>query len=88
MTSIENSLNEYLGYLEIEKNRSPKTRENYERYLNLFMKQAGVTNLKDLNEETIRDFRLKLARGSLKKITQGYYIIALRNFLKFLIKKD
>lgn len=86
MTEIQKLLKEYLDYLEIEKNRSPLTRENYERYINLFLKDTGVANLKDLNEETIRDFRLKLARGNLKKITQGYYVIALRNFLKFLVK--
>ncbi|HXF44098.1 MAG TPA: site-specific tyrosine recombinase/integron integrase [Candidatus Paceibacterota bacterium] len=87
MTEIQKLLKDYLDYLEIEKNRSPKTRENYERYLNLFMNQAGVKSPEDLNEETIREFRLKLARGNLKKITQGYYVIALRNFLKFLVKR-
>ncbi|KKU16165.1 MAG: Tyrosine recombinase XerC [Candidatus Jorgensenbacteria bacterium GW2011_GWA1_48_13] len=87
MAEIQKLLKEYLDYLEIEKNRSPLTRENYERYINLFLKSTGVTNLKDLDEEVIRDFRLKLARGSLKKITQGYYVIALRQFLKFLVKR-
>ena len=87
MTEIQKLSKDYLDYLEIEKNRSPKTRENYGRYLNLFMKQAGVGSLKDLTEGTIRDFRLKLARGNLKKITQGYYVIALRQFLKFLTKR-
>jgi len=87
MTELQTLLKDYLDYLEIEKNRSPLTRANYERCLNLFLKDTGATSLKDLNEKTIRDFRLKLARGSLKKITQGYYVIALRNFLKFLVKR-
>lgn len=87
-------LKEYLDYLEIEKNRSPKTRENYERYLKLFFKHADVKNVKDVTLEKIRSFRINLARlktkdgKELKKITQNYYIIAIRNFLKYLIKRD
>ncbi|MDE2018852.1 MAG: tyrosine-type recombinase/integrase [Patescibacteria group bacterium] len=36
----------------------------------------------------VREFRLALARKDLKKLTQSYYIIALRNFLKYLAKRD
>ena len=87
MTEIQKRLKEYLDYLEIEKNRSPKTRENYERYLNLFIKDSGINSVKSLTENAVRDFRLKLARSPIKKITQSYYVIAIRNFLKFLIKR-
>ncbi len=91
---IEKLLKEYLDYLEIEKNRSPKTRVNYEHYLTHFFKLAGIKTHKDITAEKIRDFRIQLARTKtergepMKKITQNYYIIALRTFLKFLIKRD
>lgn len=89
MADIKQLLKEYLDYLEIEKNRSIKTRENYERYLNSFFSLAKIKTLGDLTLEKIKDFRLALARGkNLKKVTQAYYVIALRNFLKYLIKKD
>ena len=88
MTAIEKYLGEYLDYLEIEKNRSPRTRENYERYLKTFFTLANVRDLKDISENQVRDFRIKLARQELKKSTQSYYVIAIRNFLKYLIKKD
>jgi site-specific recombinase XerD len=94
MTQAEKHLQEYLDYLEIEKNRSIKTRENYERYLKSFFKDADITKLGDITEKAIRDFRLRLARRigvdgePLKKVTQSYYAIAIRNFLKFLIKQD
>ena len=94
MTEIEKLLRDYLNYLEIEKNRSPKTRENYEHYLNEFLKFSGVRAPKDITDAVVRDFRLALARSSptsrepLKKITQSYYVIALRNFLKYLAKRD
>ncbi|MBI4159674.1 tyrosine-type recombinase/integrase [Candidatus Wolfebacteria bacterium] len=88
MASIEKLLTDYLNYLEIEKNRSIKTRENYERYLKLFFENQNIKTEKDITMEAIRDFRLALARRTIKKITQNYYVIALRNFLKYLVKND
>lgn len=95
MQSLSDYLQEYLNYLEIEKNRSPKTRENYERYLKEFLKFSGATSPAEITDARVRNFRLALARKSaprsgkpLKKISQGYYVIALRNFLKYLAKRD
>lgn len=88
MTEVEKLAKDYLAYLEIEKNRSPKTRENYERYLKAFLKEAHPRSVKDITAEAVRDFRLKLARQNIKKITQSYYAIALRNFLKYLVKRN
>jgi site-specific recombinase XerD len=88
MADIKNLLKDYLNYLEIEKNRSIKTRENYERYLKTLINFGALKSEKDITPEIIRDFRLKLARKNIKKNTQSYYIIALRNFLKYLIKRD
>ncbi|OGM93670.1 hypothetical protein A2524_03590 [Candidatus Wolfebacteria bacterium RIFOXYD12_FULL_48_21] len=87
-------LKEYLDYLEIEKNRSQKTGENYGRYLKKFFEVEGIKSEADITVERVRDFRLHLARSSngrgeqYSKSTQSYYIIALRNFLKYLIKND
>ena len=92
MPSAQKLLEDYLDYLEIEKNRSVRTREAYERYLKSFFMAAGVASLEDITSEAIRNFRLKLARTKddqefLKKSTQSYYAIAIRNFLKYLVKK-
>ena len=82
----------YLEYLEIEKNKSQKTLENYGRYLDRFLNFAKITSINQLNEELIRQYRLNLNRfrdsknRPLKKITQNYHVIALRNFLKYLAK--
>ena len=88
MTEVEKLLKEYLDYLEIEKNRSPKTRENYERYLKVFVEKTGVRKVSDITQAKVRDFRVALAREDLKKITQSYYVIAIRNFLKYLVKQN
>ena len=86
MTEAEKFLKNYLDYLEVEKNRSQKTRENYERYLKTFFKQSRIRTLSQITDDSVRDFRLALARQGLKKNTQSYYVIAIRNFLKYLIK--
>jgi len=89
MADIEKLLKEYLDYLEIEKNRSPKTRENYERYLRAFITYSKIKKVEDITADSIKDFRVHLARQeNIKKITQTYYAIAIRNFLKYLIKND
>ena len=85
---IEKLLQEYFDYLEIEKNRSLKTRENYNHYLKRFIDTTKITSPEDITEERVRAFRVALARGEIKKITQSYYVIALRSFLKYLAKRD
>lgn len=85
---------QYLEYLEIEKDRSQKTIENYGHYLDRFFEWAKIKSPADITDELVRSFRLHLNRTgdgkgkSLKKITQNYHIIAIRNFLKFLAKRD
>ncbi|PIR84204.1 hypothetical protein COU18_00415 [Candidatus Kaiserbacteria bacterium CG10_big_fil_rev_8_21_14_0_10_51_14] len=84
---------QFLEYLEIEKGRSVKTVENYDRYLMRFLEYAKVTSAKQITEKMVREFRITLNRssgvaGTMKKNTQNYHLIALRAFLKFLRKRD
>jgi site-specific recombinase XerD len=88
---------QFLEYLEIERGRSVKTIENYDRYLEKFFEYAKTDNPSDLTEEMMRTFRLYLNRqpgtkvGSridpMKRKTQNYYLIALRAFLKYIRKR-
>ena len=87
---------QFLEYLEIERGRSIKTVENYDRYLKRFFAFAKLRNVTQLTEEQVREFRLHLNRQAgtkvggrvepMKRRTQNYYLIALRAFLKFLRK--
>jgi len=91
---------EFLEYLEIERNASPRTLRAYSHYLNRFEKflhNLSPIYLEDVTKidlEVIRQYRLYLSRlvdrrgEPLKKISQNYHIIALRAFFKYLIKKD
>lgn len=98
VATIKQLKNEYLEYLEIERNRSVKTIENYDRYIERFVQFATSTaggDIGDVSEDVIRQYRLWLNRFKdpetgtpLKRITQNYHIIALRNFLKYLAKRQ
>lgn len=89
----------FLEYLEIERNCSRLTVRNYKHYLDVLYDYL-IRNLKknrvvinDINADNVRNFRLFLSRqkgvaGQMKSVTQGYYIIALRSFLKWLIRND
>lgn len=91
---IQKLIQDYIDYLEVEKNRSPKTVANYRRYLEAFVKDQQIKTLKDITQHAVKQFRLSLARKKfegdryLKRNTQAYYSIAVRNFLKYLIKQD
>lgn len=83
---------EFLEYLEIEKGRSIKTVENYDRYIARFLAHSKVSSPSKLTETSVREFRLHLNRqagtsGTMKHKTQNYYLIAIRAFLKFLRKR-
>jgi site-specific recombinase XerD len=94
---LESKVKEFLEYLEIEKNASYLTIRNYSHYLRCFCKfmlQNGKQRLSDITQEQVRQYRLYLSRLTgkkgerLAKKTQGYYAIALRSFLRWLIKTD
>lgn len=92
--AIKELKSQFLEYLEIEKGKSKKTIENYNHYLDRFIEWVKISDPKGITEELIRGYRVFLSRyqdkngKSLKKITQNYYIIALRSFLKYLAKRD
>lgn len=85
---------DFLEYLEIEQNRSQKTISNYDHYLTRLIDFAGDIELKDINSELIRKWRLWLNRlgtntsDELGKLTQNYHLIAFRSFLKYCAKRD
>lgn len=89
---------QFLEYLEVERNVSKLTIRNYNHYLTMLLefleKRKGTAPvISDIDKESIRSFRLYLSRlpgvnGEMKSITQGYYVIALRSFLKWCVKND
>ena len=98
-TNIRQLVNNFLDHLEVEKNRSPLTIRNYHHYLTFLVgyleKSLGRSpTLSDINNENVRKFRVYLSKQKnkkgnyLKNITQGYYMISLRSFLRWLTRND
>lgn len=91
------ALIDFLESLEVEKNLSRLTIRNYGHYLrrfNTWFKEDGHSDLKELDRDILRKYRIYLARycdemsRTLSKRTQSYHIIALRSWFKWLIKND
>src|SRR3989338_6321031 len=98
MASLKQLKTQFLEYIEIEKGRSLKTVENYDRYLTRFLNFTKNDNPANITDNSVREFRLWLNRQStgnnratgetLSKKTQNYYLIALRAFLKYLARQE
>lgn len=92
-------IHDFLQHVEIERGRSVDTVRNYELYLTRFYDMmvpdlGHEMRASDIDEEMLRKYRLRLNRletddkGSrLTAITQSYYLIALRGFLKYLVRR-
>lgn len=89
-------VDQFLEYLEIEKNCSKLTIRDYRHYLRIFSDWYSPLqkSIEHLDLATVRKYRVYLANRAdakgmtLKRVTQNYYVIALRSFLRFLIKND
>lgn len=86
---------DFLEYLELERNTSQLTIKNYDHYLKRFLDFAGDLNPSEIDLNLIRKYRLYLARyvdpktkKGLKRVTQNYFMIALRAFLRYLARID
>jgi len=96
-TNLKQLKQEFLEYLEIEKGRNLKTIGNYNHYLTRFLAYSQITNPADITDDIVRNYRLWLNRQyvsvkyvsqeTIKKNTQNYHLIALRVFLKYLLRR-
>jgi site-specific recombinase XerD len=98
ISRLEQLKREFLEHVEIEKGNSLKTVNNYDHYLSRFFEFTKISEPREITDDKIREFRLFLNRqpgmktrgqqsGTLKKNTQNYHLIALRSFLKYLMKR-
>jgi len=97
-TGMDRLIEEFLEHLEIERNVSPLTLRNYRHYLTRFSTWFKANypykNPASIGLDKIKKFRVFLARFKglnnkrLALITQSYHVIALRAWLRWLIKND
>jgi len=87
-------ITDFLEYLELERNASQLTIRNYDHYLKRFLTFAGDITPDKIDLALVRKYRLHLSRytgvngKALKRVTQNYFMIALRAFLRYLARQD
>ena len=93
-------ISDFLEYLDIEKGLSVSSQETYQRLLRklgVWLRENNLQNLKphELTTDHLWKFRVFLSHqinrnkgAPLKKTTQNYYLIALRNLLKYFTDRD
>ena len=96
--SIIKHVSTFLEYCEVEKGLSPVSTKNYHNFLKVFLDWLKANKLEtlkphELTPDHIWDYRLYLSRKQdkgqyIKKTTQNYYLISLRNLLKYFGDKE
>jgi site-specific recombinase XerD len=94
---LKDDINHFLEYLEVERGLANNTLISYRFYLQRFAAFAAVNNITkpgQISQELIHRYRLQLNRlanrdhDNLKKNTQNYHLIALRQLLKYFSKNN
>ncbi len=97
MSPLERAIIDFLEYLEVDRGLAKMTLRNYGFFLRRFAsfaRERGVNKPETISKLLVHQFRLHLNRlpsrgaDNIKKNTQNYHLIALRTFLKYLIKND
>lgn len=97
---IKEAILRFLEYSELDRNLSVKTVKMYGYYLLFFQdwllkaQNSDDFEVEKIDENIVRNFRLHLShsyknphKGSLKRQTQNYFLVALRSFFRYLIKQ-
>lgn len=94
ISETQKLISKFLEHVEISKNQSRKTVENYHHYLQRFAEFFGPKKIGELSVDDVHSFQVFLNRykdahdRNLSPKTQNFHLIALRAFLKFLVRQD
>lgn len=99
-TPILKQITDFLEYCEVEKGLAQLSIKSYARFIEIFknwITSKGLRNIKphEFTAEHVWQYRVfltrytnPLTRRPLKKSTQNFYLIALRNFLNYFTERD
>lgn len=88
---MKKRVEEFIKYLELEKNYSIYTIENYNKDLDelvLFLDKEGISNFKDSDYLLIRNYLNELSKKNYSNKTISRKLSALRSFFKYLVKEN
>lgn len=99
--TVKEAINQFLEYCELDRNLSQKTIKMYGYYLSFFQKwllenfTAETEDVTKINDQHLRKFRLFLSqqylnpyKGPLKRQSQNYFLIAIRSWLRYLVRQE
>ena len=81
----------YIDYLQVERNASPYTVRNYTDALMKFfdyLTGRGITSLKDVNKQTLRDYLSYLIEQGSAKSSIARRLSAIRSFYRYLMREE
>jgi len=97
MSLLEQAIRKFTIHMEVERNLTPNTRNNYLNDIRQFQKfltknytfaeDSGVDTLMHVDHMMIRAFLGSLYRGKLKKVTISRKVTTLRTFFNYLLRE-
>jgi integrase/recombinase XerC len=88
---MQEVFNRYIAYLEAERNVSAYTVRNYTNDLMeffAFVKDKGITTLKDVNKQTLRAYLSQLMEQKYAKSSIARKLSAIRSFYRYLMREE
>src|SRR5438445_5713091 len=89
---FEAAIDEYIGWLQLEANRSPNTVRAYQgelRRLNDFLADGGHSpDMAELRHEDLRAYQRHLARTQKSPASRARALVAIRSWLKWLAREN
>src|SRR3989344_2087143 len=85
---LPSAVDAYLRHLATVKHRAALTCDHYRAYLNRFAQATGAKRVEDITDASVRSFATQLKKRNISPATQNYYLIALRNFVRWLPKQE
>ena len=87
-TRTKNEETGFLQFMEVERNASPRTMENYRHALDTFrMKHRGFTSWDALTADDFRKYLFEQMKADLGRATIRLHFAAMRSFFKFLTRR-
>lgn len=88
---MNDSLNRFIKYIELEKNYSNYTVMNYKRDISeflFFLDSCKIDNLNSINYQVLRDYLNDISKNNYKNKTISRKLSSLRSFFKYLLKNE
>jgi site-specific recombinase XerD len=82
---MNEKLNEFLVYLKVERNCSPKTLSNYQTDIEQFISEMNIKEAQQITKHKIREFLGLLTDKGIEPSTRNRKLTAIRSFCKYLI---